>query len=240
MMSRDKRAGVIRSDLYNNSIYSDKSDVSRSSSLNSGNINDNEKCSESGYSGIDCFNDYSHNHSKDNHYHDNSSDKGDAIHSINNKTKSLLVCNLCKLDSHKDYIFLSCCNTVFHIKCLINKYTRDIASVVGGKNGNGGNTNEHYECFNENTITQGCFDKIICTNCDNKVNYEDIFALYSKNILCNKKFHTQHITQLNTLKDQKTKIENEIRCLNEYITKLDNEKNMSKIIMDKTYKLLTD
>jgi hypothetical protein len=235
MMSRDKRAGVIRSDLYNNSIYSDKSDVSRSSSLNSGNINDNEKCSESGYSGIDCFNDYSHNHSKDNHYHDNSSDKGDA-----NKTRLLLVCNLCKLDSHKDYIFLSCCNTVFHIKCLINKYTRDIASVVGGKNGNGGNTNEHYECFNENTITQGCFDKIICTNCDNKVNYEDIFALYSKNILCNKKFHTQHITQLNTLKDQKTKIENEIRCLNEYITKLDNEKNISKIIMDKTYKLLTD
>jgi hypothetical protein len=234
-MSRDKRAGVIRSDLYNNSIYSDKSDVSRSGSLNRNNI-DNEKCSESCYSGIECFNDYSNNHMNTNdvgtRFSDNSSDKGDV-----SKTRSLLVCNLCKLDSHKDYIFLSCCNSVFHIKCLINKYTRDITSV-GGKNGS--NTNEHYEYFNENTITQGCFDKIICTNCDNKVNYEDIFTLYSKNILCNKKFHTQHITQLNTLKDQKTKIENEIRCLNEYITKLDNDKNMSKIIMDKTYKLLTD
>jgi hypothetical protein len=100
--------------------------------------------------------------------------------------------------------------------------------------------NDHYEYFNENTISQGCLDKIFCINCDNRVNYEDIFTLYSKNILCNKKFHTQHITQLNILKDQKTKIENEIKCLNEYITKLENEKNMSKIIMDKTYKLLTE
>ena len=121
-MSRDKRAGVIRSDLYNNSIYSDKSDVSRSGSLNRSNI-DNEKCSESGYSGIDCFNDYSHNqskdnHSKDNHYNDNSSDKGDV-----SKTRLLLVCNLCKLDSHKDYIFLSCCNTVFHIKLCTEQLT---------------------------------------------------------------------------------------------------------------------
>jgi len=238
-MSRDKRVGVIRSDLYNTSIYSDKSDKSNTN-LN-GNLTDNEHCSgysESCYSGIDCFNDYTLN-TKDNHYNDtdNSSDKGLA-----NKTKSLLVCNLCKLDSHKDYIFLSCCNSIFHIKCLINKYTRDIVGVVNGKNTNTSinSVNDHYEYFNENTISQGCLDQIFCINCDNRVNYEDIFTLYSKNILCNKKFHTQHITQLNILKDQKTKIENEIKCLNVYITKLENEKNMSKIIMDKTYKLLTD
>jgi hypothetical protein len=237
-MFKDKRIGVIRSDLYENSIYSDKIDLFNGN--DSVTVDGTDRYSRYTDKEPECFNDYSvtlNNKTKfsDDRFFNNTSSNldsdSDKDTSINKRRT--LVCNLCKLDSHKDYIFVSCCNSVFHIKCLIDKYTKEVFC----KSGNG---NEQYNCFNENTITQESFDKIICVNCDNNVNYEDIFTLYSKNVLCNKKFYTKHITQLNLLKDQKTKIENEIKCLNEYVDKLENEKNLSKIIMDKTYKLLSE
>ena len=58
--------------------------------------------------------------------------------------------------------------------------------------------------------------------------------------MCNKKYHTQHITQLIKLQDQKMRIATEIKCLNEYIDKLDNDKTLSKIIIDKTYRLISE
>lgn len=265
---KDKRAGVIQSDLYSNSIYTDhiyidsegSNDGSDDHIKNSRSVDDCKKNNN------ECFSDSNEDYNEtretiqnsylndiyliDSCYKDNSN-FCDGL----NKSRSL-ICNLCKLDSHNDYLILSCCNSTFHIKCLINKYTKEAFSTgskviprVSGETQTyecfKDKTYEYfkentYECFNENNVTQDSFNKMICIHCNNRLNYEDIFTLYSKNIMCNKKFHTQYITQLAKLKDQKSKIETEIKCLNEYIDKLENDKTLSKIIMDKTYKLICD
>ena len=268
-MIKDKRVGVIHSDLYSNSVYSDNDNRNNNIDENdnrNNNIGENDKinndintmsenyknnesivntkCNDKDY--IDSFQTdyydgvYCNNNNIDNY----SGNEGIRLSNITNITNDslsnksrYLQCNLCKLDSYNDYLILSCCNSTFHIKCLINKYTKDVFN--NGKPKRLGDNN-HYEYLNENTLTQEFFDKMICIYCNNKLNYEDIFTLYSKNIMCNKKYHTQHITQLIKLQDQKMRIETEIKCLNEYIDKLDNDKTLSKIIIDKTYRLISE
>lgn len=243
-MFKDKRVGVIQSDVYNNSIYTDNCDINSHTGGKDSkdNLENDEACSNRD----DCFNDY-RDSIQNTYFNDEFLDDNENVNvddnymkngSLLNKSRALL-CNLCKLDSHNDYLILSCCNTTFHIKCLINKYTKDVFRKSPHKL-LGSSGNHHYEYLNESTITQESFDNMMCLNCNDKLNYEDIFTLYSKNIMSNKKFHTQHITQLNKLNDQKIKIENEIKCLNEYIDKLNNDKKVSKIIMDKTYKLISE
>ena len=223
MFNREKRTGVIRDNLYNNkeSIYSE---------------NDSDAI-------LNYKVDYDDNSS---YLNDNSSIDNDVL-----KGSKLVVCELCNLESHKEksnYIILSCCHTIFHIKCLIDKlnlykisddmknFNLNDSESITSKNSNK-STNL---VFNENIITQEYFKNLTCTHCSKNLHYEDIFSLHSKNALCNKKYQNEYNTQINSLKDQKIKIENEIKCLNEYITKLENEKKISKIMMSKTYTLMTE
>ena len=224
MFNREKRIGVIRDNLYNNnkeSIYSE---------------NDSDAI-------LNYKVDYDDNSS---YLNDNSSIDNDVL-----KGSKLVVCELCNLESHKEksnYIILSCCHTIFHIKCLIDKlnlykisddmknFNLNDSESITSKNSNK-STNL---VFNENIITQEYFKNLTCTHCSKNLHYEDIFSLHSKNALCNKKYQNEYNTQINSLKDQKIKIENEIKCLNEYITKLENEKKISKIMMSKTYTLMTE
>lgn len=138
-------------------------------------------------------------------------------------------CNLCNVvNDNTNFIILSCCNDICHIKCLINKF-----NIFND------NTETEYKEFNENSITPDFLIGLQCLKCSNSLNYEDIFNLYSKYILNNKKYMVEYDKKILSLKDQKKKIENEIKCLNEYITKLQNEKNISQIIMKKTFQLMS-
>jgi len=242
MFSRDKRIGVIRDNLYNNnkdSVYSENdSDAILNYKVDYDYVNDN--------SSIDNDSNFIRNCTQQ-----------DTL-----KGTKLVVCELCNLESHKEksnYIILSCCHTIFHIKCLIDKLniykiSDDIKNVqlndpdfvractkqdtesIASKSSNKSNN----LVFNENIITQEYFKNLICTHCNKNLHYEDIFSLYSKNALCNKKYQNEYNLQINSLKDQKMKIENEIKCLNEYVIKLENEKKISKIMMSKTYTLMTE
>lgn len=163
-----------------------------------------------------------------------------------------LLCELCNLEGRNEksnYIILSCCHSIFHVKCLVNKlnlykisdemknFTLNDAESITSKSSKKSN---NVLVFNENSITHDYLNNIICTHCRKNLHHEDIFSLHSKNALYNRKHIGDYYTQINSLKDQQMKIENEIKCLTEYITKLDNEKKISKIIMSKTYSLMTE
>ena len=231
MFNRDKRTGVIRDNLYNNnkeSIYSENdSDAILNYKVDYDYVNDNSSYLNDNNSSIDRL----------------CSDREPGSKSV--------ACELCNLESRKEksnYIILSCCHTIFHIKCLIDKLnvykiSDDMKNVqltdcesISSKTSNKSNN----VVFSENTITQEYFKNLTCTHCNKSIHYEDIFSLHSKNALCNKKYQNEYNTQINSLKDQKMKIENEIKCLNEYIIKLENEKKISKIMMSKTYTLMTE
>lgn len=230
-LNKQRRLGVIQADLYkNNNASTDSSDSNNSLSIYS----DNNKYENDNFH-VNCDKDnlsiYSGNISlakSDNLESPSLTTSSSAVSSA----VSSIICSLCNLESRKDtsnYIILSCCNNIFHIKCLIDKYNILL-----------GNPNDDYYVFDENTITQSYFDKVKCLKCECKLNYEDVFSIHSKYVLYNKKYTNDYILQLNSLKDQKNKIENEMRCLNEYISKLENEKKISKIIMTKTFTLMSD
>ena len=244
MFNREKRTGVIRDNLYNNkeSIYSENdADAILNYKVDYDYVNDNSS------------------YLNDNSSIDNDVVKGSDLGprpvfgTVQDREpgSKLVACELCNLESHKEksnYIILSCCHTIFHIKCLIDKlnlykisddmknFNLNDSESITSKNSNK-STNL---VFNENIITQEYFKNLTCTHCSKNLHYEDIFSLHSKNALCNKKYQNEYNTQINSLKDQKIKIENEIKCLNEYITKLENEKKISKIMMSKTYTLMTE
>lgn len=139
-------------------------------------------------------------------------------------------CNLCNVvNDNTNFIMLSCCNDICHIKCLINKF-----NIF-----NNNDTDAEYKEFDENSITPEFFNGLKCLKCNHSLNHEDIFNLYSKYILNNKKFIIEYDKKILSLKDQKKKIDNEIKCLNEYILKLQNERQISQIIMTKTFHLMT-
>lgn len=232
-LNKQRRLGIIQADLYkNNNASTNSSDSNSNLSIYS----DPNKYENDNFQ-VNCNQDdtsiYSGNISvatSDNLENHSLITSSSAISSSN----SSIVCSSCNLESRKDtsnYIILSCCNSIFHIKCLIDKYS--VNNLLG-------NPNDDYYVFDENTITQSYFDKVKCIKCDCKLNYEDIFSIHSKYVLCNKKYTNDYNIQLNSLKEQKNKIENEMRSLNEYILKLENEKKISKIIMTKTFTLMSD
>lgn len=148
--------------------------------------------------------------------------------SSNATDKITLNCNICNtLNDNKNFIILSCCNDICHIKCLINKL-----NVFD-------NSNSDYNEFNENVINTEFFNKLQCLKCNKTLNHEDVFNLYSKHILNNKKYISEYDKKITSLKEQKKMIENEIKCLNEYITKLQSEKQISQVIMSKAFILMT-
>ena len=163
--------------------------------------------------------------------------KNNSIISAEN-TASQLICEMCTNSSNSsnsksigtNHIVLSCCNHVFHVKCLLDHYNRnqDVQD------------DEYYLKFDESNINSQFYDKYNCIKCNTNLHYEDVFNLYSKQILTNKKYATEYTKKLNGLQEQKKRIENEMKCLNEYIVKLQNEKKMSQVIMMKTFSLMTD
>lgn len=176
--------------------------------------------------------DYDYNHNHNSIFYDLYSNKLQNTPSENQSYESgdnKLKCNICNtMNDNTNFIILSCCNDICHIKCLINKlnFFNDNSYM------------DHNE-FNENLITNDFLNSIVCLKCNKILNYEDIFNIQSKHILNNKKYITEYDKKIILLKDQKKKIENEIKCLNEYIVKLNNEKQIAQIIMTKMFNLMS-
>lgn len=146
-----------------------------------------------------------------------------------NNNGSHIKCSICNLSSdNTNVIMLSCCNDICHVKCVIDKY--NLFNY---------NSEMEYTEFNENLIDNEFFNKFKCLKCNQNFSYEDIFNLHSKFISYNKKYINEYDLKMTKLKDQKKKIENEIKCVNEYILKLQSEKNISQTIMSKTFNLMT-
>jgi hypothetical protein len=139
-------------------------------------------------------------------------------------------CSICNSDDvDKNYIIMSCCNNIVHIKCIttaLYDYLYD--------------NNKEMLIFNEDSVDKYHLDKIKCVKCDCSINYSDIFSIYSKKMNINKDVYEKFIIQKKELEEQKDKIENELKCVNDYIKKLENEKKISQIIMSKTFSLLSD
>lgn len=229
-LNKQRRLGVIQADLYKNTNASpNSSDSNNNLSIYS----DNDKYENDNFQ-VNCNRDNTSIYSGNISLAQSDNLESPSLMASSSTRLSLIVCSSCNLESRKDtsnYIILSCCNSIFHIKCLIDKY--NVNNLLG-------NPDDDYYVFDENTITQSYFDKVKCLKCDCKLNYEDVFSIHSKYVLYNKKYTNDYNIQLNSLKDQKNKIENEMKCLNEYISKLENERKISKIIMTKTFTLMSD
>jgi len=221
--NKDRRMCIIQNDLYDHNSLNefDKSSLSNSSQIDSE---------------TSCYDINRDNQSYMDNNLDTRSDMYTELSNVSNVSKiSNVQCNLCNLESNKgssNYIILSCCNNIFHVKCLVDKY--NVYNV------NDENSIDDHVVFDEKLINKNYLDKVKCNKCDTSLNYEDLFTLHSKNILCNKNYAKQYHAQLLSLKDQRNKIDNEIKCLNEYISKLDHEKKVSYVMMAKTYSLLTE
>ena len=149
-------------------------------------------------------------------------------HDHDNLSNNVL-CEYCNTDNNKltsNHIILSC-NHIFHVKCLMDKF-----NVLYNDN-----DNKMFE-FNENMINNKFYESHCCLKCKNKLNYEDIFSIYSKHVSSNKGDINDYDKKIDKLKDQRKKIENEIKCLNDYISKLQAEKQASQMILTKTFSLL--
>lgn len=229
-LNKQRRLGVIQADLYkNNNASPNSSDSNNNLSIYS----DNDKYENDNFQ-LNCNKDNTSIYSGTISLAQSDNLESPSLITSSSAISSSIVCSSCNLESRKDtsnYIILSCCNSIFHIKCLIDKY--NVNNLLG-------NPNDDYYVFDENTITQSYFDKVKCLKCDCKLNYEDVFSIHSKYVLYNKKYTNDYNIQLNSLRDQKNKIENEMKCLNEYISKLENERKISKIIMTKTFTLMSD
>lgn len=229
-LNKQRRLGVIQADLYkNNNASPNSSDSNNNLSIYS----DNDKYENDNFQ-LNCNKDNTSIYSGNISLAQSDNLESPSLITSSSAISSSIVCSSCNLESRKDtsnYIILSCCNSIFHIKCLIDKY--NVNNLLG-------NPNDDYYVFDENTITQSYFDKVKCLKCDCKLNYEDVFSIHSKYVLYNKKYTNDYNIQLNSLRDQKNKIENEMKCLNEYISKLENERKISKIIMTKTFTLMSD
>lgn len=238
-LKRTPVKGVINDKTENESLYT----------KNSISIQKTSDCGDDGSSNYE----YNHNHNYNSVYdfyssnnlssHVSNNISNNTPNHISNNTQPLsnidtdsldynenkIKCNLCNVvNDNTNFIILSCCNDICHITCLINKF-----NIFND------NTESEYKEFNEETITPDFFNGLQCLKCNHSLNYEDIFNLYSKYILNNKKYMIEYDKKIILLKDQKKKIENEIKCLNEYITKLQNEKKISQIIMKKTFQLMS-
>ena len=229
-LNKQRRLGVIQADLYkNNNASPNSSDSNNNLSIYS----DNDKYENDNFQ-VNCNRDNTSIYSGNISLAQSDNLESPSLMASSSTRLSSIVCSSCNLESRKDtsnYIILSCCNSIFHIKCLIDKY--NVNNLLG-------NPDDDYYVFDENTITQSYFDKVKCLKCDCKLNYEDVFSIHSKYVLYNKKYTNDYNIQLNSLRDQKNKIENEMKCLNEYISKLENERKISKIIMTKTFTLMSD
>ena len=229
-LNKQRRLGVIQADLYKNTNASpNSSDSNNNLSIYS----DNDKYENDNFQ-VNCNRDNTSIYSGNISLAQSDNLESPSLMASSSVRLSSIVCSSCNLESRKDtsnYIILSCCNSIFHIKCLIVKY--NVNNLLG-------NPDDDYYVFDENTITQSYFDKVKCLKCDCKLNYEDVFSIHSKYVLYNKKYTNDYNIQLNSLRDQKNKIENEMKCLNEYISKLENERKISKIIMTKTFTLMSD
>jgi hypothetical protein len=229
-LNKQRRLGVIQADLYkNNNASPNSSDSNNNLSIYS----DNDKYENDNFQ-VNCNRDNTSIYSGNISLAQSDNLESPSLMASSSVRLSSIVCSSCNLESRKDtsnYIILSCCNSIFHIKCLIDKY--NVNNLLG-------NPDDDYYVFDENTITQSYFDKVKCLKCDCKLNYEDVFSIHSKYVLYNKKYTNDYNIQLNSLKDQKNKIENEMKCLNEYISKLENERKISKIIMTKTFTLMSE
>lgn len=229
-LNKQRRLGVIQADLYKNTNASpNSSDSNNNLSIYS----DNDKYENDNFQ-VNCNRDNTSIYSGNISLAQSDNLESPSLMASSSTRLSSIVCSSCNLESRKDtsnYIILSCCNSIFHIKCLIDKY--NVNNLLG-------NPDDDYYVFDENTITQSYFDKVKCLKCDCKLNYEDVFSIHSKYVLYNKKYTNDYNIQLNSLRDQKNKIENEMKCLNEYISKLENERKISKIIMTKTFTLMSD
>jgi hypothetical protein len=229
-LNKQRRLGVIQADLYKNTNASpNSSDSNNNLSIYS----DNDKYENDNFQ-VNCNRDNTSIYSGNISLAQSDNLESPSLMASSSVRLSSIVCSSCNLESRKDtsnYIILSCCNSIFHIKCLIDKY--NVNNLLG-------NPDDDYYVFDENTITQSYFDKVKCLKCDCKLNYEDVFSIHSKYVLYNKKYTNDYNIQLNSLRDQKNKIENEMKCLNEYISKLENERKISKIIMTKTFTLMSD
>ena len=225
-----KRTGVIM-----------KNEISETNSFNSlytKNVDDKDNSYKDSYKdSYSEYNDYSP--TNDDLYDVYAKDKckNISITSVEN-TLSQLICEICTNSSNSstsksigtNHIVLSCCNHIFHVKCLLDHYNKN----------NDDKDDDYYLHFDESNINSQFYDEYNCIKCNTNLHYEDVFNLYSKQILSNKKFTSEYTKKLNTLKEQKKRIENEMKCLNEYIVKLQNEKKMSQVIMMKTFSLMTD
>jgi hypothetical protein len=176
--------------------------------------------------------DYNPHHNHNSVFYDLYSSKIQNTPSENYSSESndnKLKCNICNMmNDNTNFIILSCCNDICHIKCLISKL-----------NFFNENSDMDYNDFNENLITNDFLNSIVCLKCNKVLNYEDIFNIQSKHILNNKKYIAEYDKKIILLKDQKKKIENEIKCLNEYIIKLNNEKQIAQVIMTKMFSLMS-
>lgn len=237
-----KRTGIIM-----------KNEISETNSFNSlytKNVDDKDNSYKDNY--INKDNSYKDNSYKDSYseYNDYSPTNDDlydvyskdkckniSITSVEN-TSSQLICEICTNSSNSsssksigtNHIVLSCCNHIFHVKCLLDHYNKN----------NDDKDDDYYLHFDESNINSQFYEEYNCIKCNTNLHYEDVFNLYSKQILSNKKYTSEYTKKLNALKEQKKRIENEMKCLNEYIIKLQNEKKMSQVIMMKTFSLMTD
>lgn len=172
--------------------------------------------------------DIHHNHNSVYDIYSSSTTSGLSDTICNNNSNNIK-CSMCNLSSdNTNVIMLSCCNDICHVKCIIDKF--NLFNY---------NSDMEYKEFNENLVDNEFFNKFKCLKCNKNLSYEDIFNLYSKFICCNKKYINEYDLKMSKLKDQKKKVENEIKCVNEYISKLHSEKNISQIIMSKTFNLMT-
>jgi len=138
-------------------------------------------------------------------------------------TSKCIKCEICnKDDSDKNFIILSCCNNIVHIKCIVSELQNDFSDGLHEKD------------------KSECFENIECIKCHYNMHYSDIFSIYYKTINANKNIYEKVIAQKQELQEQMKKIENELKCINEYIDKIEREKKMAQTIISKTFLLLSD
>jgi hypothetical protein len=144
-------------------------------------------------------------------------------HSSNKSLAKNLKCEMCQKSNDTTYTMLSCCNIIVHVKCVLDTFLINDDVVL-----------------NENIVDKMYIDKIKCYKCNNNMPYSDIFSIHCKNINNTKNICEKFNIQKQELENHKKKIENEIKCINEYVQKIESDKKISQIIMAKTFSLLTN
>ena len=172
--------------------------------------------------------DYSNNYTNDiNYRRDSSLIENDKTNLYKSKHK----CDTCNLDKQDEsFIILSCCKSICHSSCIFENIKTKISydSINTSNVTNAIDTSESVLKLNELKLNE-----LKCFKCKTNIQETDILHICSKNIIVNQKYMSRKNQQLTDLIERKRKLENEIKNMNLYISKLDNETKLSKLLVKK-------